>query len=108
MQSLQQERRTMRITKRYAFRLCPTPRSTWEDLRRLKAPSEAALRNRRNLCRAPGKAIDSAALQNLEEELKQASAAHKLVCYAVHAHLPINIPRRAVSAWRPKGPGKES
>ena len=33
------------------------------------------------------KEIDSAALQNLEEELKQTSAAHNFVCYAVEAHL---------------------
>jgi ATP-dependent Clp protease ATP-binding subunit ClpA len=33
------------------------------------------------------KAIDSEALQTLEEELKQTSAAHKLICYAVHAPL---------------------
>ena len=42
---------------------------------------------RRNLYRAAAKATDSAALQNLEEELKQTSAAHKLICYAVHVHL---------------------
>jgi hypothetical protein len=32
-------------------------------------------------------AIDSAALQNLEEEMKQTSAARKLICHAIHAHL---------------------
>ena len=62
-------------------------RLTCEDLRRLKARVEAALRNARNLYRAAMEAIDSSALQNLEEELKQTSAAHKLICYAVQAHL---------------------
>ena len=33
------------------------------------------------------KATDSAALHNLEEELKRTSAAHNLVRYAVEAHL---------------------
>jgi hypothetical protein len=33
------------------------------------------------------KAADSAALQNLEEELTHTSAAHNFVCYAVEAHL---------------------
>ena len=63
------------------------PYSTCEDLRRLKARSEAARRKARNLYRDAVKTTHSAALQNLEEELKQTSAAHKLICYAVHAHL---------------------
>ena len=33
------------------------------------------------------KALDSVALQNLEEELKQTLTAHQLVCYVVDAHL---------------------
>jgi hypothetical protein len=37
--------------------------------------------------RAAVKTTDSAALQNLEEELKQSSSAHKSIYYAVHAHL---------------------
>ena len=61
--------------------------STCEDLRRLKARVEAALRSARNLIQVAVKTTDSAALQNLEEELKQTSAAHKLICYAVNAHL---------------------
>jgi hypothetical protein len=61
--------------------------STCEDLHRLKARSETALRNARNLYRAVDKTTDSATLQNLEEELKQTSAAHKLICYAIHTHL---------------------
>ena len=39
------------------------------------------------LYNAAVKAIDSVALQNLEEELKQTSAAPKLICYAVYAQL---------------------
>src|SRR5882724_3572774 len=77
---------TMRST-RWAFRLSSKRCSTCEDLRRRHARSEAAIRNARNLYRAAEKTTDSAALQNLEEELKQTSAAHKLICYAVHGHL---------------------
>ena len=76
----------MRSAKRHAFRLSSKRCSTCEDLRPLHARSEAALRNARNLYRTAVKAIDSAELQNLEEELKQTSAAHKLICYAVRAH----------------------
>jgi hypothetical protein len=76
----------MRSAKRYAFRLSSKPCSTCEDLHQLKARIEAARRNAWNLYRAAMKAPDSAALQNLEEELKQTSAAQTLVCYAVHAH----------------------
>ena len=71
----------------HALRLSSEGCSTCEDLRRLKARSEAALRYARNLYRDAVKTTHSAALQNLEEELKQTSAAHKLVCYAVDAHL---------------------
>ena len=63
------------------------PKRCCEDLRRPRARIEAALRNARNLYRAALNATDSAALQNLEEELKQTSAVHKLVWYAVSAHL---------------------
>jgi hypothetical protein len=77
----------MRSAKRYAFRLSSEPCSTCEDLRRLRGRLEAALRNARNLYWTAVKAIDSAALQNLEEELKQTSTAYRLVCYAVNAHL---------------------
>ncbi len=77
----------MKKAKLYALRLGSEPCSTCEDLCRLKARSEAALPNARNLYRAAVEAIDSPALQNLEEELKQTSAAHKLICYAVQAHL---------------------
>jgi len=42
-----------------------------DDLRRLRASSQTALCNARNL----------------EEELNQTSAAYKLICYAVHVHL---------------------
>ena len=77
----------MSSAKWYAFRLSSKRCSTCEDPRRPKARIEAALRNARNLYRAAVKTTDSAALQNLEEELKQTSAAHKLIYYAVHAHL---------------------
>jgi hypothetical protein len=77
----------MRSAKRYAFRLSSKRCSTCEDLRRLKARIEADLRNARNLYRAAVRTTDAAALQNLEDELKQTSAAHKLICYAIQAHL---------------------
>jgi hypothetical protein len=77
----------MTNAKRYAFRLSSKRCSTCEDVHRLKARIEVALRNARNLYRAAVKTTDSAALQNLEEELKQTSAEHKLICYAIHAHL---------------------
>jgi hypothetical protein len=77
----------MRSAKRYAFRLSSEPCSTREDLRRLKARIEAAHRNARNLHGAAAKMTDSAALQNLEEELKQTSAARKLIWDAIQAHL---------------------
>jgi hypothetical protein len=61
--------------------------STCEDLRQLKARTADARRTARKLYRAALNATDSAALQNLEEELKQTSAAHRWVCYMVNAHL---------------------
>ena len=77
----------MRSATRYAFRLSSKRCSTSADLRRLKTRIEPALRNAQNLYRAAVRAINSAALQNLEEELKQTLATYKLVCYAVNAHL---------------------
>ena len=77
----------MKIATRYVFRLSCTLCSTCEDLRRLKACIEPALRNPRNLYRAALQTTDSAALKNLEEELKQTSAARKFVSYVVEAHL---------------------
>ena len=77
----------MRIAKRYAALLSSTRCSTCEDPRWLTARIEATLRKACNLYRAAGKALDSAALQNLEEELKKTSAARKFVCYVVEAHL---------------------
>ena len=76
----------MKSAKLYVFG-SSKPCSTCEDLRRLKARIEPARRNAKNLYMAAVRTTDSAALQNLEEELKQASAAHKLVCYAIQAHL---------------------
>jgi hypothetical protein len=61
--------------------------STCEDLHRLKVCSEAALGNARNLYKAAVTTADSAALQNLGEELKQTSAAHRLICYAIQVHV---------------------
>lgn len=77
----------MTSAKWHALRLSSKHCSTCEDLRRLPARSGAALRNARNLYRAAVKALDSVALQNLEEELKQTLTAHQLVCYVVDAHL---------------------
>jgi hypothetical protein len=77
----------MKSAKPYAFQLSSKTCSTCEDIPRLKVRTDAALRDARNLYRAAVKTIDSVALQNLEEELKQTSAAHKLICYAIHAHL---------------------
>jgi hypothetical protein len=78
---------TVRSSKPCAIRLSSKSCATCEDLRRLKARSDTALRNARNLYRAADKTTNAAALQNLEEELKQTSAARKLICYAIHAHL---------------------
>jgi hypothetical protein len=77
----------MRSAKSYAFRPSSQRCSTCEDLSRKKARIEAVLRNARNLYRAGVKAVDSTALQNLGEELKQTSAARNLIYYAIHAHL---------------------
>jgi len=77
----------MKSTNRYDFRLSSKRCSTCEDLRRLKARIEAALRNARNRYRAALKSTDSGALQNLEEELEQITTARKFVCYAIDAHL---------------------
>ena len=74
----------MRRAKQYAFRPNSKPCSKCEDLRRLKVRIEAALRNARSLYAA---ATDTTSLQSLEEELKQTSAAHKLICFAVRGHL---------------------
>jgi hypothetical protein len=78
---------TVHSSKRYAFRLSSQSRSTSEELRRLKARGDNALRDARNLFRAAYKTAGSGAMQNLEEELKQTSAAHKLICCAIPAHL---------------------
>jgi hypothetical protein len=80
--------------------------ATCEDLRRLKVRIANAYRSARNLYRAALNATDSAPLQNIEDELKQISAAHGLVCCAVNTHLtnqhsqtrsdPRNGPRKGV------------
>ena len=77
----------MRSAKPYAFALSSKPCSTCEDLRRLMARIEAAQGNARSLYRSAVEAIDSPALENLEEELKQTSAARQLICYAIQTHL---------------------
>jgi hypothetical protein len=61
--------------------------STCEDLRRLKARTAHARRTARKLYQAALNATGWAAMQNLEEELKQTSAAHKWVCCVANAHL---------------------
>jgi hypothetical protein len=97
----------MRIAKRYAVRLSSTRCSTCEDPRWLKARIEATLRNACNLYRAAGKALDSAALRNLEEEPKQILAALKLICYAVHVYpTDPNAQTRCLLSGL-NGPGKE-
>ena len=77
----------MRSAKLDAFRPRSKACSTCEDLRRQKGRIEAALRKARSLYSAGVEAIDSTALQNLEEELKQLSAARKFIGYAVQTHL---------------------
>ena len=77
----------MRSTKWYGSRLSSKHCSTCEDLRRLDARIEAAHRNARNLYTDAVKSNDSTALQNVEEELKQTSAAQKFIRYAIHTHL---------------------
>lgn len=77
----------MKGTNRCDPRLSSKRCSTYEDLRRLKTGIRSSRRNARNLYRAAEKAGACAALQNLEEKLKQTSVAHKLVCCAVGAHL---------------------
>lgn len=77
----------MTSAKWHALQLISKHCSACEDLRRLVARIEAALRRARNLYRAAVRTTDSAALENLEEELKQTSAGYKLVCYAVDVHL---------------------
>ena len=93
----------MTTAKSHAFRLSSNRCSTCEDLRRLKARIEAAHGKPRTSYRAAMKATDSAALQNLEEELKQTSAAHMFICYAVDGHLTnqrLATPRDPRSKWR--------
>lgn len=61
----------MKSTNGYCFRLSSKRWSTCEELSRIRARIEAAIRNARNLWRAATKGLDSAALQY----------------YAIHAHL---------------------
>jgi len=77
----------MRSTQSYAIRRSSKHCSTCEDLRRLNARIEAALRDARSLCVQAANSSDTATLQNLEEELKQTSVARKLICYAIQTHL---------------------
>jgi hypothetical protein len=76
----------MRSAKLATFRLCSKPCSTCEGLLRQKGRIEDALRTARNLYSAAVETIDSTALRNPEEELKQVSAARKLICYAIPTH----------------------
>jgi hypothetical protein len=68
------------------FRLTSNGCSTCEGLRRLYARNEAALCDAQNLYKAAVKAADSTTLPNLEDEVKQTSAAREMICYAIHAH----------------------
>ena len=77
----------MRSGKLDAFRLSSNACPTCEDLYRLNAAIETARRNARNLHGAAVKRTDSAAPQNLEEELKQTSDGRKFICYAVLSQL---------------------
>jgi len=77
----------MRIAKPLAFWSSSKRCSICADLHRVKARSDTAFQNARNLCWTAMKTTGSEALQNFEEELKQTSAAHKLICYAVHSHV---------------------
>ena len=75
----------MRSAKLYAFRPSSKRYSTCEHLRGLDTRIEVALRNPRNRYSAAVTATDSVALQNLEEEFKQTSAARELIYYAIRA-----------------------
>ena len=76
----------MRSAKSYAYRPSSKPRSTCEDLRRLKARIEAARGKARNLYMATVKATDAASLPNLEE-VKQTSSALKMTLLRSRDHL---------------------
>ena len=73
----------MKSTNRYDFLLSSKRCSTCEDMRQLRARTEAAFLNVRDLYSA----APSPALQNLEEELKPTSGARKLIHHAIQAHL---------------------
>jgi hypothetical protein len=77
----------MKSTNRNDGRLSSKHCSTCKDLRRLSARIEGALGDARNLYTAAVKSTDSTALRNSEEEVKQSSAAWKLICYAIQTHL---------------------
>ena len=70
-------------TLRLSSRVC----ATCQNLGMLKARIADARRRARNISRVALNATDSAALQNLEEELKQTSTAYRLLSYAVDTHL---------------------
>ncbi len=59
---------------------------TCEDLRRLYARNEVALRRARRLYLTALRADDAAAFPDLEEELKQTSAARKIIGYTIQRH----------------------
>jgi len=69
----------MKSTNRHDVRLSSKHCSTCKDLRRLSARIEAALGDARNFYTAAVKSTDSPALRNSEEEVKQTSAARKLI-----------------------------
>jgi hypothetical protein len=77
----------MRSAKLDAFRQSSKPYSTCEGLRRQKGRVEAFRCKALNLCSVAVEAIDSPAMQNLEEEVKPASTDRELFCYAIQTHL---------------------
>jgi hypothetical protein len=60
--------------------------STCADLHRLRATSEAALCCAQNLYLAALRSADRASLADLEEELKQITAARTIIEYTIRAH----------------------
>jgi hypothetical protein len=76
----------MKSTNGNDFWLGSKPCWTCEDLRRLKARIEAAVRDARNPYSVARKAIGSSAQQNLEEGLKQTSVARNWIFCPIEAH----------------------
>jgi len=90
----------MKSTTRYDFRLSSKRCPTCENLRRLRARIEAALRNARNLYRAGVKAIDFAALQISKKNWSRLQLPGSSSATRFKLTRPVSTPRRAVFAWR--------